>query len=124
LAKYTLIITEKPDAAARIATALDSEGKPTRILDHGVPYYEVTRDKNLVIVPALGHLYTVASNKKGSGYPVFEFRWVPLYLAERGAKRTRVWLQTIGKLAKNAEAFVDACDYDVEGSIIGYCILK
>lgn len=121
---YTLVITEKPDAAARIATALDSEGKPRRILDHGVPYYEATKGKNLVIVPALGHLYTVASEKKGSGYPVFEFRWVPLYLAERGAKRTRVWLQTIGKLAKNADAFVDACDYDVEGSIIGYSILK
>ncbi len=124
MAKYTLIITEKPDAAARIATALDLEGKPTRILDHGVPYYEAKRDNSLVVVPALGHLYTVASDKKGSGYPVFEFKWVPLYLAERGAKRTRVWLQIIAKLAKNAEAFVDACDYDVEGSIIGYCILK
>ena len=124
MAKYTLIITEKPDAAARIAAALDVDGKPKRILDNGVPCYEVTRDKNLVVVPALGHLYTVASDAKGSGYPVFEFRWVPLYLAERGAKRTRVWLQTIAKLAKNADAFIDACDYDVEGSIIGYCILK
>ena len=45
-------------------------------------------------------------------------------MAERSAKRTRVWLETIGKLAKNADAFVDACDYDVEGSIIGYSILK
>ena len=124
MAKYTLIITEKPDAAARIAAALDVDGKPKRILDNGVPCYEVTRDKNLVIVPALGHLYTVASDAKGSGYPVFEFKWVPLYLAKRGAKRTRVWLQTIAKLAKNADAFIDACDYDVEGSIIGYCILK
>jgi len=124
LAKYTLIVTEKPDVAARIAAALDMEGKPSRLLEHGVPYYEATRDKNLVVVPALGHLYTVASDKKGSEYPVFEFKWVPLYLAERGAKRTRVWLQTIAKLAKNADAFIDACDYDVEGSIIGYCILK
>ena len=36
----------------------------------------------------------------------------------------KVWLQTITKLAENADAFVDACDYDLEGSIIGYCILK
>ena len=36
----------------------------------------------------------------------------------------RVWLQVITKLSKDAEAFVDACDYDMEGSIIGYCILK
>jgi DNA topoisomerase-1 len=124
LGKYTLIVTEKPDAAARIAVALDSGGKPKRMLDHGVPYYEAKNDKELVVVPALGHLYTVASGKKGSGYPVFEFKWVPLYLAERTAKRTRVWLETIGKLAKNADAFIDACDYDVEGSIIGYSILK
>jgi DNA topoisomerase-1 len=125
LEKYTLIVTEKPDAAARIAAALDGEGKPKRTLDKGVPYYEATRDRNLVVVPALGHLYTVASEKKGRGeYPVFEFKWVPLYLAERGAKRVRVWLETITKLARNADAFIDACDYDVEGSIIGYSILK
>ena len=124
MAKYTLIVTEKPDAAARIAGALDSEGKPSRHLDHGVPYYEAKRDRSLVVVPALGHLYTVSSGKKGSGYPVFDFKWVPLYMAERRAKRIRVWLATITKLAENAEAFIDACDYDVEGSIIGYCILK
>ena len=124
MAKYTLIITEKPDAAARIATALDIEGRPKRMLDHGVPYYEAKKDKDLVIVPALGHLYTVAGDRRGSTYPVFEFKWVPLYLADRKAKRTRVWLQTIGKLAKNADCFIDACDYDVEGSIIGYCVLK
>ncbi len=123
--KYTLVITEKPDAAARIAAALDVDGKPSRVLDHGVPFYEAKRDKELVIVPALGHLYTVAGEKNGRGeYPVFEYKWVPLYMAERGAKRTRVWLETITKLAKNADAFVDACDYDVEGSIIGYTILK
>jgi DNA topoisomerase-1 len=27
-------------------------------------------------------------------------------------------------LAKDADNFIDACDYDIEGSIIGYCILK
>ena len=75
LAKYTLIVTEKPDAAARIAVALDETGKPKRLLDHGVPYYEATRDKSLVVVPAFGHLYTVAGEKKSRGeYPVFEYQ--------------------------------------------------
>ena len=125
MGEYTLIITEKPDAAARIASALDAEGKAKKFVDSGVPYYLAKRSENIVVVPALGHLYTVASEKKGWGtYPVFDYKWVPLYLAERGAKRTRVWLQTIGKLAKNADVFVDACDFDVEGSIIGYSILK
>jgi len=123
--RYTLVITEKPDAAAKIAGALDSEGKPKRILDHGVPYYEAKRDRSLlVVVPALGHLYTIASEKKGFSYPVFDFKWVPLYMSKRGAKRTRSWVGIISKLAENADAFINACDYDVEGSIIGYCILK
>jgi DNA topoisomerase-1 len=125
LEKYTLIVTEKPDAANRIAAALDAAGKAKKNMAKGVPYYVAKRDKNIVIVPALGHLYTVAGDKKERGkYPVFSYQWVPLHLAKRGAKRTRTWLETIAKLAEDADAFVDACDYDIEGSIIGYCILK
>jgi len=123
--KYTLIITEKPDAAARIAAALDVSGKPKRMMDRGVPYYEAKREEKIVVVPALGHLYTVAGEAKGWGkYPVFGIKWVPKYEAERGADRIRSWLQVISKLAKEADSLIDACDYDIEGSIIGYCILK
>jgi DNA topoisomerase-1 len=125
LGKYTLIITEKPDAANRIASALDAEGKPEKMLENGVPYYVAKRSEDIVVAPALGHLYTVASKKRGKrSYPVFDFRWVPRYLAERGAAQIRTWLKVISKLAENADSFVDACDYDIEGSIIGYSILK
>jgi DNA topoisomerase-1 len=123
LKKYTLIITEKPDAAKRIALALDMNGTPKRAASKGVPYYEAYRNGDIVVVPALGHLYTVASKSK-RGFPVFDYQWVPRYQAERGASRIRVWLNVIAELAKNADAFVDACDFDVEGSIIGYTILK
>ena len=123
---YTLIITEKPDAASRIAAALDAEGKAVKKTENGVPYYTAKRGGDIVVVPALGHLYTVAAKKKRGvrGYPVFDFRWVPLYLAERGAARIRTWLKVISRLAENADRFIDACDYDIEGSIIGYSILK
>ena len=125
LEKYTLIITEKPDAANRIATALDVDGRAKKFVDSGVPYYEAHRNGCLIVVPALGHLYTVAGKEKAKrDYPVFDYRWVPMYQAERGASKIRVWLKIISKLAENAEAFVDACDFDIEGSIIGYCILK
>jgi len=125
LGKYTLIITEKPNAASRIASALDAEGKARKIVENGVPYYVAKRSEDIVVAPALGHLYTVASKKRGKrGYPVFDFHWVPRYLAERGAARIRIWLKVISKLAENAGTFIDACDYDVEGSIIGYSILK
>ncbi|MEM2104910.1 MAG: DNA topoisomerase I [Candidatus Bathyarchaeia archaeon] len=123
--KYTLIITEKPDAAQRIASALDLQGKAKKMEENGVPYFVAKRDKDIVVVPAVGHLYTVAEERSGRRYyPVFSFRWVPRYIAERGAKQIRTWLETISKLASNADTFIDACDYDIEGSIIGYCILK
>jgi DNA topoisomerase-1 len=125
LEKYTLIITEKPDAANRIAMALDSTGKPKKTVNNGVPYYQAYRNGNIVIVPALGHLYTVASKQKAKrDYPVFDYHWVPRYQADRGASRIRVWLKVIAQLAENAEGFVDASDFDIEGSIIGHCILK
>ena len=125
MGKYTLIITEKPDAAQRIASALNEKGKAKKTEDNGVPYYVAQRDKEIVVVPALGHLYTVAEERKGRNYyPVFNFRWAPRYTAERGAKQIRTWIETISKLANEANVFVDACDYDIEGSVIGYCILK
>jgi len=125
MGKYTLIITEKPDAAQRIASALNEKGKMKKMEDNGVPYYVAKKDKEIVVVPALGHLYTVAEERKGRNYyPVFNFRWVPRYTAERGAKQIRTWIETISKLANNADMFIDACDYDIEGSVIGCCILK
>jgi DNA topoisomerase I len=124
MGKYTLIVTEKPDAANRIATALDESGKPEKAVRNGVPYYRAYRDGDIVVVPALGHLYTVTSKQKTRGYPVFDYQWVPRYKAERGASRIRIWLKVIADLAKDAEGFVDACDFDIEGSVIGYTILK
>ena len=122
--KYTLIITEKPDAANRIATALDEGGKPRKTISSGVPYYWAYREGNLLVVPALGHLYSITSKHKGYSFPVFDYQWVPRYQAERGASRIRAWLKVIAQLAQDAENFVDACDFDIEGSIIGYTILK
>src|SRR5512136_2644264 len=92
LESYTLIITEKPDAAARIACALDVDGKPRKIIDKGVPFYAARRSGDILVVPSLGHLYTVGGEKKDRGiYPVFEYTWIPLYEAERKAKNTRAW---------------------------------
>src|SRR4030042_1018127 len=125
LEKHTVVITEKPDAARRIALALDVEEKPQRLTENRMPYYVARREKEIIVVPALGHLYTVAPEKKErSQYPTFNYRWVPRHLAEKNAHQIRAWLEAISKLAQNAGEFIDACDYDIEGSIIGYSILK
>jgi len=123
--KYTLIITEKPDAAQRIAMALDNKGKPQKLKENAVPYFVAQRDKKLVIAPALGHLYTIMHAKGGrNDYPIFDFEWVPRFMPQKGAKQIRTWINVISNLAKNADEFINACDYDIEGSLIGYCILK
>jgi len=125
MSKYTLVITEKPDAAKRIAQALDKEQKPEKRQLNRTPYYIAKHDQKIVIVPAIGHLYTVtAETKQRSDYPVFSFKWAPRFTAERNAKQIRKWIETITQLAQDADAFIDACDYDIEGSIIGYNILK
>ena len=125
MGKYALIVTEKPEAARRIAQALDKDGKPKKSEDNGVPYFRATRDRELVVVPALGHLYTLVHEfGRRNFYPVFNFKWVPRHLAERGAKKISTWIEVISGLAEDAEGFIAACDYDLEGSLIGYCILK
>ncbi len=123
--KYTLIITEKPNAARKIAEALDRQRKPKKLKENGVPYFVAHRNRELFIVPALGHLYTIVHERgKRNYFPVFNFKWTPRHLAERGAKAIRNWVETFSKLSKDADDFVSACDYDIEGSLIGYCILK
>jgi len=123
--KYTLIVTEKPTAAERVAEALDLKGRPVKAEKRGVPYFLAERDRPLVVVPALGHLYTVVqASGRRSQYPVFDFKWVPRNLAERNAKHVEAWVATISRLAEGADKFIDACDYDVEGALIGYTILK
>jgi DNA topoisomerase-1 len=119
-----LIITEKPDAAERIAHALDPAGKPLKAKEGSVLHFVVKGDKKIIIAPAIGHLYTVAQATPRSDYPVFSYKWVPRYVAEKKANFTRSWIEAISHLARNSSEFIDACDYDIEGSLIGYSILK
>ena len=55
---YTIIITEKPDAARRIAEALAESNLKTYKNEDGVTYYEFIRDgKSFLVVCAVGHLF-------------------------------------------------------------------
>ena len=118
----TLVITEKPDAASHVAEALDPNGAPKKFSFRGVPMYEADRSSERVLVcSALGHLYKVDQihgSSRGQ-YPVWEYEWKPIYAAERGRGRHERWLNAITEIAKTADAFVNACDFDVEGSLIG-----
>ncbi len=120
----TLIVCEKPSAAVKIASALAAK-RPKKGDFNGVPYYEFERgNERMVVVPALGHLFTLKNLKPMRTYPVYDIDWMPTHEVDRKAKRTQVFVEAIRELAKGATDYVSACDYDLEGSLIGYNVLK
>jgi DNA topoisomerase-1 len=121
----TLIISEKRETAERIANALDENGRPTSYSEEGVICYEARHNgRTLRIVPAVGHLYTIAPVRKGYGYPILDVEWVPAYRFNKRLGHTKRWIAAISKAAEDASDFVSATDYDVEGEVIGYTILR
>jgi len=122
---YELIITEKPKAAEKIASAL-SHGKMIKESYKKVPYYKITRGKkDIVVCCAVGHLFGLAEkDKKGWVYPVFEIEWVPAFEQNNGSKFTKNYIDVIKKASKDANSFTIACDYDVEGELIGFNVLR
>ncbi len=121
-----LIIAEKPKVAEKIAQAL-AEGPVLREKGRGQASYFVVRRHGIeiAIAPAVGHIYGLAEkNKTGYTYPVFEIEWRPAYEAEKGAEYTKGYIQTLEMLGKKADEVIVACDYDIEGSLIGYNALR
>ena len=121
---YVLVITEKPQAAEKIAAAL-SDGKDRKV-NHpgGVSHYELKRDnKQVIISNAVGHLFSVAQTIKGTGYPIFDIGWFPNYEVRKN-DFTRKYYSIIEKLVKNASEIIIATDFDVEGEVIGYNIVR
>ncbi|MET1159972.1 MAG: DNA topoisomerase I [Thermoprotei archaeon] len=116
-----VVIAEKPKAADKIAYALSRSAVKKRM--YGIPYYVISSDGlTIYVAPAAGHLYGLDTDKRG--YPVFEYEWKPLYLIDPSAKHTYKFLQLLSKLCREANYYVNACDYDIEGSVIGYLIIK
>jgi DNA topoisomerase-1 len=119
-----LVVCEKPKVAEKIAYAL-GRGKAKKLRLYGVPYYEVERDgEELVIVSAVGHLYTLRQSEGRGGYPTYDVEWAPTYQVEKGADYSKKYLDAIKKLAPGADEYICACDFDIEGSLIGYNVIR
>ncbi len=119
-----LIIAEKPNVARKIAYAL-ADGKPLRRSIGKAPYYILNREgKRIIVAPAVGHLFSLAPREKSYGYPVFDIHWVPVYALSGGKTYVRDYIKALATLAKQADEFIVACDYDTEGEVIGYTALK
>ena len=123
----TLLVCEKPDAAARVARALDENGSPRRQESQGVAFFEcATRDGTVIVCSALGHLYAVDSKGKVTrrSYPVWDYAWKPKHEVERASARLSRWVRVISTLSKRVDRYINSCDFDIEGSLIGHSILQ
>ncbi|MCE5214431.1 MAG: DNA topoisomerase I [Methanobacterium sp.] len=118
---HEVIICEKPKASEKISTALP--GSVVKKNYKRVPYYEVEDNgKKTTVLAAVGHLYSLApKNRKKKK---FDLEWVPLYEKDKTKKYTKNYVDAIKKLSKDADRFIHACDYDIEGTLIGYNALK
>jgi DNA topoisomerase-1 len=121
---YELIITEKPNAAKKIADAL-ADGKPVKKSVSKVPYYELSHSgKEIVVGCAVGHLYGLKQREKKVKIPVFDVEWIPTYEISKGSAFAKKYFNVLKKLAKDADSFTVATDYDVEGEVIGLNIVR
>ncbi len=120
-----LIITEKPSSAKKIAEAL-ADGKLLQKRNQQCSYFELTHHKKPIIVTsAVGHLYSLMERgKKGWTYPVFDITWVAAHRVRKNLQHVKIYIDTITELAKKATEFTIACDYDVEGEVIGLNVIR
>ena len=120
-----LIITEKPSSAEKVAGAL-ADGKPTKKKSKQSSYYELTHNKKPIIVTsAVGHLYGLVEDKaNGWKYPVFDIKWQSSDKSSKELKYVKDYIDTISMLAQKADEFTVACDYDVEGEVIGFNVIR
>ena len=120
-----LIIAEKPSVASRLALSL-GDGQPKRgYSKEGVSYYEVSKDgDSLFIVAAVGHLFTIRQKVQSRELPVFDIEWVASYKASESSSFTKKYLDTIAETGKRCAEYINACDYDIEGTVIGTNIIR
>ena len=88
-------------------------------------------NQNLLIVPALGHLYTIVQKGQGWQYPVYDFEWVPDYQSVKNSskitdfhRRKEAVVELIRHLAKKSSQHLVMTDYDEEGEVIGGILIN
>ena len=128
LGQYQVVICEKPLAAKRIAEVLGSKKLTKREPAPGVVIFDVISDddQRYIVCSALGHLYGINPVEKNrKKYPIYDVKWSPRYSKiVREKERISQTLQIISNISHGASGFIHACDYDLEGELIGYNILQ
>lgn len=119
-----LIVAEKPSVALRVAMSI-SDSRPVRKAINGVTYFEIDEaNEKIFVVAAAGHLFTISQSGSETKLPIFDVTWVPSYKINKYAYFTKKYLDTIAIVGKQCTEFINACDYDIEGTVIGTNIIR
>ncbi|MCW6159803.1 MAG: DNA topoisomerase I [Candidatus Micrarchaeales archaeon] len=121
----TLIIAEKPSVANRIASALGNGKEQRKAGRDKISYYEIdTSTGTVYVAAAVGHLFTIRQSDSERGYPVLNVEWAPSYEVGKKSEHTKDYLDTLKDIAKKCDRFINACDFDIEGTVIGTNIIR
>lgn len=120
-----MIIAEKPSVANRLASALGGGAEKRKQGEDNISYYEIdTKEGKIFVAAAVGHLFTIKQTGSERGYPVLNIEWAPSYSVGKKSAHTEAYLDTLKELAKQSQKFINACDFDLEGTVIGTNIIK
>ncbi|MDY6789156.1 MAG: DNA topoisomerase I [Candidatus Nanohaloarchaea archaeon] len=118
----TLLVAEKPKVAGKIAHAI---GDYSVEENRGVKNYRIDTDKGeVVIAPAVGHVFNLKQKDGEWTYPVFDVEWVPAYEENDSADYMEKYVENLKDKGKEADHFINGCDFDIEGSVIGFSVIK
>ena len=118
----SLIIAEKPKVAKKIAEFLSKKRYKVHKYKKAIYYSFYLNNKLYYVISALGHLYTLASKNKKWSYPVFDYQWVPAYEVDKLFIKKQ-YISLAERFSNEAEVII-ATDYDIEGELIGYNIIR
>ncbi|PSH01635.1 MAG: DNA topoisomerase I, partial [Nanohaloarchaea archaeon QH_8_44_6] len=117
-----VMVGEKPKVASRIAQAL---GNYSVEENRGVKNYVLEKNgKKIIIAPAVGHIFNLEEHEDGWDYPVFEVQWEPIFENEDGADYVKKYYNNLRDQLDKADEYINACDFDLEGSVIGANVIK
>ncbi|MGC8648673.1 MAG: DNA topoisomerase I [Candidatus Micrarchaeia archaeon] len=119
-----LIIAEKPSVAGRIAASLGN-GSEKKEYKNKIGFYKINKENGVIYVAAaVGHLFTIKQKGNERGYPVLDIEWAPSYVASSKYSYTKDYLDLIKELSSVSNVIVNACDFDIEGTVIGTNIIR
>jgi DNA topoisomerase I len=119
---HEVVICEKPKSSERIAKSIS--GNSVKKNYKKVSYYEFKKNgKKTTVLTAVGHLYSLIP-KNSQETTILDVKWAPIHEIDKKKKYVKNYVDALKKLSKDADRFIHACDYDIEGTLIGFNAIK